>query len=372
MISVEKISQESAFKDLKTTWNSLLKQSDADTPFLTWEWLYLWWKHFGDNSELMILVVREDDKPVALAPLMSRVRPFGFLNIKEILFLGSFGVGSDYLDFIITRGRESSSVEQIFRYLTGNQQKWDAINLTNIPETSKSIEQFTKTSKNRGYPSIVAASVVCPSILLPSTWEEYVSTLSKSMRTTIKHKSKKLNKSATVEYEVTGESSDLDEAMNDLFVLNRLRMKTKNLQGAFSNGKFTKFHQDIMPVFFQNDILHLSFLKANNMRIAALYNFIYNDTCFYYQSGFDPVWAKFSPGTVLFSMSIQDAIENGMLEYDFLQGDELYKSSWTNTKRQCVSIFVYNKTFTGLFLYSFNVIKLYLKQSLRRAPTPSR
>ena len=97
--------------------------------------------------------------------------------------------------------------------------------------------------------------------------------------------------------------------------------------------------------------------KANNARIAALYNFIYNDTCFYYQSGFDPVWAKFSPGTVLFSLSIQDAIENGMLEYDFLQGDEPYKFNWTNTKRQCVSILVFNKTLMGLWFYFVFLLK---------------
>jgi len=366
MISVEKISEESEFSKLQTTWNNLLRQSDADNPFLTWEWLYSWWKFYGDKYELMILLVREDDKTVALAPLMSRTKTLGLLNVREVFFLGSFGVGSDYLDFIITRGREISCVDQILHYLTGNQQKWDAINLTNILETSKSIEQVTKTCKSRGYPSIVAASVVCPSILLPSTWNEYESTLSKSMRTTIKRKNKKLNKGATVEYEVIQESSDLDEAMNDMFVLNRLRMKTKSLQGGFSNGKFTKFHQDIIPIFFQNDILHLSFLKANNTRIAALYNFIYNDTCFYYQSGFDPLWAKFSPGTVLFSMSIQDAIENGMLQYDFLQGNEPYKFSWTNTKRQCVSILIFNKTLMGLWLYFLFLLKSHVKKTLRR------
>jgi CelD/BcsL family acetyltransferase involved in cellulose biosynthesis len=366
MISVEKISEESEFSKLQTTWNNLLKQSDADNPFLTWEWLYSWWKFYGDKSELMILVVREDDKILALAPLMHRVKLFGLLKIKEILFLGSFGVGSDYLDFIITRGRESSSVDQIFHYLTRNQQKWDAINLTNIPETSKSIAHVKEACDKLGYFNIENASVVCPSIQLPSTWEEYVLTLSKSMRSNIKRKHRELSKTTEIEYEVIRERGDLDAAVNSMIRLNRLRMETKNLHGAFKNGKFTEFHQDVMPVLFQNDFLHLSFLKANNTRIAALYNFIYNDTCFYYQSGFDPVWAKFSPGTVLFSLSIQDAIANGMLEYDFLQGDEPYKFSWTNTKRQCVTILIYNKTLMGSWLYFLFLLKSHIKKTLRR------
>ena len=366
MISVEKISQESEFRNLQTTWNNVLKQSDADNPFLTWEWLYSWWKFYGDKSELMILVAREDDKTVALAPLISRVRPFGFLKIKEILFLGSFGVGSDYLDFIIARGRESSSVDQIFHYLTRKDHKWDAINLTNIPETSKSIAHVTKACNELGYFNIENASVVCPSIQLPSTWEEYVSTLSKSMRSNIRRKHNKLSRSAKIEYEVIRERGDLDAAVNSMIRLNKLRMEAKNLQGAFKNGKFTEFHQDVLPIFFQNDFLHLSFLKANNTRIAALYNFVYNDTCFYYQSGFNPVWEKFSPGTVLFSLSIQDAIENGALEYDFLQGDEPYKFGWTNTKRHCVSILIFNKTLMGLWLYFLFLLKSHIKKTLRR------
>jgi len=139
-------------------------------------------------------------------------------------------------------------------------------------------------------------------------------------------------------------------------------MKTKNLRGAFCDSSFTQFHKNLIPTFFNNNIVQLSFLKANDTRIAALYNFIYNDTCYYYQSGLEPAWAKFSPGTVLFSLSIREAIHNGIRVYDFLQGDESYKFNWTNMNRQCVSIFIYNKTLAGLLLYCLFLVKSYIKK----------
>ena len=367
MFSVRRIRQESEFSNLETTWNNLLKQSCADNPFLTWQWLYSWWKCYGQKSELMILALEKDEQVVALAPLMVRTKPLGLLKAREIVFLGSFGAGSDYLDFIITKGFETSSIEVIITHLARNDRAWDVISLTNIPDGSASIDHVKKACNKIGYCHTGNPSVVCPLIQLPSTWDEYLSTLSKSMRSDIRRKNNKLSKIGDVEYEVIQERRDLDSAMNDLIHLNRLRMKTKNLQGAFLDSQFTQFHKNLISLFFQNEILHLSFLKVNGKRIAALYNFFYNDVCFYYQSGFDPVRAKFSPGTVLFTLSIREAINSGMREYDFLQGDESYKFNWANAKRQCFSIFVYNKTFIGSLLYTSFLLKSHLKKTLSPA-----
>jgi CelD/BcsL family acetyltransferase involved in cellulose biosynthesis len=75
-----------------------------------------------------------------------------------------------------------------------------------------------------------------------------------------------------------------------------------------------------------------------------LYILQYNSKYLYYQAGLDPKWARFSPGTVLFSYCIRRAIEEGMEEFDFLQGDESYKYSWTKTARTNLEIRIFNKS----------------------------
>jgi CelD/BcsL family acetyltransferase involved in cellulose biosynthesis len=54
--------------------------------------------------------------------------------------------------------------------------------------------------------------------------------------------------------------------------------------------------------------------------------FVYNDRLLVYNSGYDPTnYAELSPGIVLTSHIIEDAIRRGMRIFDFLQGDEIYK-----------------------------------------------
>ena len=54
--------------------------------------------------------------------------------------------------------------------------------------------------------------------------------------------------------------------------------------------------------------------------------FLYHDHLLIYNSGYDPqAYADLSPGIVLTSYTIQDAIGRGVQVFDFLQGDEAYK-----------------------------------------------
>jgi CelD/BcsL family acetyltransferase involved in cellulose biosynthesis len=64
-----------------------------------------------------------------------------------------------------------------------------------------------------------------------------------------------------------------------------------------------------------------------NQPIAALVAFLDKRQSRFspYLCGFDPAFAKFSPGNVLFAHSIRYSIQEGFREYDFLRGGESYK-----------------------------------------------
>ncbi|MBI1735028.1 MAG: glycosyl transferase family 1, partial [Candidatus Rokubacteria bacterium] len=68
VLHVEPITTVEEFRVLRDAWNALLAQSRADCVFLTWEWLFTWWKYFSPGRELAILAVRDGAELVALAP----------------------------------------------------------------------------------------------------------------------------------------------------------------------------------------------------------------------------------------------------------------------------------------------------------------
>src|SRR5437867_4306723 len=108
------------FADLRDEWNELLAASPANCLFLTWEWLYTWWKHLSGRRRLHLLVMRDGRELTAIAPLAQRPPVLRRLLLFPALeFLGTETVGSDYLDVIVRRGREREASDALATAWTG-------------------------------------------------------------------------------------------------------------------------------------------------------------------------------------------------------------------------------------------------------------
>src|SRR6185503_14065572 len=92
---------------LRGEWNALLESSVSDCVFLTHEWLSAWWKHLADGRRLSILTLRDGGELIGILPVAERAPQLARMMPRTLEFLGSGVIGSDYLDVIAARGRES-------------------------------------------------------------------------------------------------------------------------------------------------------------------------------------------------------------------------------------------------------------------------
>ena len=100
------------FAALTPEWNELLRDSAADCPFLTAEWLQAWWAHLAASRVLHIITVRDNsDRLIAIAPLMAVTGPLGMFRRLE--FLGTGNAGSDYLDVIVRLGHQREGMQAL-------------------------------------------------------------------------------------------------------------------------------------------------------------------------------------------------------------------------------------------------------------------
>ena len=72
IIKIREISDYSDFSKMADSWNTLLASSNHSI-FATWEWQSIWWKHFGNNRKLKILIAEENNETIGIAPLMHSV-----------------------------------------------------------------------------------------------------------------------------------------------------------------------------------------------------------------------------------------------------------------------------------------------------------
>ncbi|SPP99508.1 putative Protein involved in cellulose biosynthesis (CelD)-like protein [Candidatus Sulfobium mesophilum] len=376
MLTIEEITKLEDFMKLAPEWNLLLKESDSDNIFLTWEWVSNWWNVYGEGKKLRVMAVRDDTKGlVAIAPLYgTERRVMKGVAVREIRFIGTGGdVSPDYLDVIIKRGMEEEVIEALVRHLCADR-KWDVASLTDIRADSPNLELLKNLASGSGLLVRTKPCAVCPYIKLPPFWEEYLGGLSANMRYNVKRRMRNLEKAFAARYFLWQDTETLTSAMELLAALHSRRWEEKGTSRSFSTPQYNAFHQAVALDFARKGWLNLSCLELDGEIVGMFYDYRYGNKIYYYQAGFDPEFSRYSPGLALRAYVIRDAIEEGFEEVDLLKGAYDFKYLWTHNDRSTTTLAVGRGTLAGRlhFLEAFEkprmkaAIKETLPESLLR------
>lgn len=174
----------------------------------------------------------------------------------------------------------------------------------------------------------------CLSIDLPSSYEQYLSTIGKSLRFDCRRLDKKpfSNNEARI---VDSETIGLDNALDAFFDLHASRWHKRGLPGAFAFKALQSFHKEAARRLAESGFLRLSVLEAEGSAVGAIYAMQVVGTRFFYQCGFDPEKKALSPGTLLVAHAIKSSIEEGSRSFDLMRGDEPYKRRWNPQHSKC-------------------------------------
>lgn len=319
-MNIQVYTDERGFDELKAAWNPLLARSCSNTLFLTWEWQTTWWHCLG-KGDLLLLAWYDADELVAIAPLYRKVLPDGSQLVGTI---GCVEV-SDYLDLIIAEGREEAVYRSLLDWLAGpDAPAWDAIELCNLPQSSATHRLLPQLAAELGMTGTTTLEDVCPVIELPGDFETYLQErLSKKQRHEVRRKARRIQEEARVSWYAVNGIDDIHPETDAFIRLHRLSTHEKH---SFMTPEMQAFFEEITQVTHRAGWLYLAFIEVNNDKAAAMLGFVYNSRLLVYNSGYDPAnYADLSPGIVLTSFIIEDAIRRGVRVFDFLQGDEIYK-----------------------------------------------
>ena len=332
-IETHVIEDAAGFEQLRPEWNELLEASNSNGLFLTWEWLFTWWKHLSDGRRLHIVTVREGRQLVAIAPLalrppsLTRLLPFQALE-----FLGSGIIGSDYLDFIIRRGKEREACRTLADYLSREKL---VLELAQLSKDSCVAAEIAARLHQGGWSLAGAQTNVCPFIHLAGhSWQSYLATLGSKHRYNFDRRVKVLMKKFDLRLEQVLSGEQRRQALESLIDLhNRRWQDRRGYSEAFYTPSLLAFHEELSRLALEQGWLRLFILRLSGHPVAALYGFRYCRTFYFFQSGFDPAYGKHSVGLVTMGLTIKSAIEEGVEEYDMLHGDESYKLHWARQVR---------------------------------------
>ena len=327
-LNISLIQDISGFQRLKEEWTCLLDDSESKNVFMTWEWLYTWWRVYGLNNgklQLNLIELRDENgRLVGIAPLKTRKSMF----LKRLELIGDGAdVISEYLGFVSRKGYEkevAESIDKIINKLHGT----DIVSLK--PLQSQSLESWGSLKWPHGR---VLEFSRCPVVDLPKSWSEFLKTQSANFKKKAKEYYRVCRRDLNLRFVLVDSENELNGWVKELERLHNLRWNGESR--AFNSDSYKKFHLDIARQFLSNGWLRLFLLFNGEKPIAALYCFAYNGVYYYYQSGRDPAYEKYHVGYVLMNLAIQEAINEGAIEFDMLTGEETYKRRWAKRKNIC-------------------------------------
>ena len=353
-------------------WNALAGTS----PMLSSDWLLLWWKHYQQQSteanqdELFVITVRDQTGAlIGLAPW--------YLSLEKrykrvIKFLASGHVCSDHLSLLCAWGLEKEIARQIvlFLFQASIQDQWDECNLDGVDQDDRAMQALTACLQAEDDLLVCVRNATSTFHLsLPDSWEEYLESLSKNRRKRLRRLKRNYLDSGRAEYRVLQKESEFDEYFQSLELLHNQRRHHVGETGAFECPRFYEFHRHAMQDLLAKDRLHCSLLYLDGKPVAAEYLLKQNNTLFAYQSGLDPAALEHSAGTLSLLATFHWAIQSGVRNFDFMRGDEQYKTNWSAAGRAAVRIRVRQRNLMGHVQHLIDQLKQQIRQFRQPAPT---
>lgn len=366
-MTLDRINDDAGFQGLRKEWSELASASDSASIFLTWEWLYTWWRHLGAHLRPEIWTVRANGRLVGIAPFVSKGwEPRRLRFCRSSAFLGaplrSGNVGSDYLDVIVRRDCPDALGELTEALV----RRGRVIDLAQVTSGSAAEQIVTRLQDARWQLRAVEGGI-CPVVdLAGHTWESYLASRGREHRYGVQRKLRGLRKNFDVSFDAARTEDERRVALALLLDLHERRWRDKGTSDAFHTPGLRAFHEDFTRLALERGWLRLFVLRLSGAPAAAFYGLRYGTSFFFYQSGFDPAYSRHGVGVATMALSIEAAVGEGAQIFDMLHGEEEYKFHWSTRVRPLTRYSLYPPRPKGRLAAALAAVDAALRPVARR------
>ncbi len=341
-MQVEIIRSWPALDTLAAQWNTLLAESEADTVFLTWEWICAWRRVVEEAVEPYVVVVRDvHGRLIGLGPFYRcrlRLRA-GPLSYRCLRVLGDYPTGAEYPDWIVHRAHDEQAAFAIAETLARQACEWDLLWMPHLNGWNGAFERITRACTEAGLgwrarPTDFAA------FTLPENFAQYERALSANARSVLRRSLRRVFEDHEGRFERCRTPQELPAYLEALFVLNARRWCAAGQRGTFERKpREARFYREFAPLALARGWLDLAAIRIGQTLRAVVIGYRYSGRFYYLQGGFDPEGPR-GLGHALRSRLIAALIAEGVREFDFLGTVTDYKIQFGGRVRYGHQLFI--------------------------------
>jgi hypothetical protein len=356
-MKIELLTEFNELETISKEWDLLAGSDSRDGFFRTATWVIPWLKYISTTAEPFVVTVRDSDNTlIGLAPMcLISFKDLGF-KLKTLTFAGREVVSGDFLDFIALPAHSPIVIQAVLDFIWEKRDSWDMLQLGELI-TDGDIHSAAEAWGGENKLLLRQQELrICPYIELPSTFDDYLVTLSKSFRAHIRRRNRDILLKNNCSVQPCESATEIKDGLSTLTKLHVARWRKVNQPGNLTKLGFQEFLNEICTKLPTECKCKLYILRHNEETVGALLAFHFRNSALYYQAGWDPdsSISRFSPGVVLMAYAIEDAISQHLQYFEFLRGDETYKQKWTQKYRKTETLLFGKSTLARGYL---NVVR---------------
>ncbi len=303
------------FERHRDVWESLWAATRGATIFQSYDWIAIYWKHFGSTQQLRVLLVFDDDRPIGGVPCtvqrehrrVGELRVVGFLNDGWGSFYGPLGDAP--------RATFQAAMEHFAR-ASG---EWDLVDWRWIADVPAVTGPVTSAFEALRIPFQVHPYSEVALVDTAGGWDAYLASRKQKFRENLRRSERRLYERGDVRhlrYRPLGSQADDGDPRWDLFET-CVRLAERSWQGHSSNGT-TLSHGTVLPFLKEvhamaaaRGMLDLNLLYCAEEPVAFAYNYHHAGVVQGLRVGYAPEYRRYGAGNLMWFYSIGDSFQRG-------------------------------------------------------------
>jgi CelD/BcsL family acetyltransferase involved in cellulose biosynthesis len=303
---------------ISSEWTALLMHSTCNRAFSSPEWFLAACKVTPSISPYVI-VARRDTSIVGILPLAVKS------NGEDALFPTPL---SDYNDIIVSYNDIFVAAE-LLDYAISNPRGYHKIVLEGIRKESNCARAVKLLAPDYNLEQALHKES-CPYLLLPTTYDEYLTTRSANFRGSLKRKQKRARENNIIISQLEPNHFPAHQIAENFLFLHLSRMGSRSCFNVLDHQAFVK---EVFPALFMAKKMHVLTLLVKEKILGIHLCMMGDNSLCFWNGGFAQEVECYAPGKLLMDAAIKSAYAMGLEEYDLLHGTESYKIKWANTLR---------------------------------------
>lgn len=320
---------------LEAHWRSLA--GTIDTTLSTFDWVFAAAKNFYADGDLHVISLRRADVVVAIAPL-------AFTKRDGVTWLEIIGA-SDLHEPGGLLYADEASLRGLCEAITAS--PWP-VALERIV-TGGVIAQHLRRLRARPGRVVDAGTTESTRVDITSDWPDYAQKLSTRRRSDYRQSRRAIERNGSVHFSlIQPTESEAPELLSAAFAVESRSWKGAAGSSLARNPRLAGFFRDLGSALAARGELLIALMHLNEKPIAMQIAVRHAKVYWLLKIGYDPLWARYSPGFQLMMDVIREVHERKLRRIEFMGSDEPWLRVWANGARTYDNLFFFPYTKRGL------------------------